>query len=465
MHEDEIPIGRAKDLRGKQFGRLQPIYRTYNTNAGDTKWHCKCECGNEINVTTSNLQSGHTKSCGCLAKETAAKNGQKSSEKISQTSIGKNLKNEINNQYENWLVIKISDKIASNGARSWTCQCQECGYEMDILGSKLRSNTYPKCPYCTDKLSIIGQKFDKLTVLEASNERDTNGAILYKCQCDCGNIVYRRRQQLKDGHYSSCGCDINYKRREKLKKQLIGKQIDDLLVLSLNENNFLYGEYTWNCQCKCGNIVIKHTDVLLNDYEHYHSCNDCARKYHRVPIGTKIGYLELKDYIEDENNILIGYQCYCHKCNQSIKLDTISYRNRIRRGQELATCGCDRIQSYGELKIQNLLNINNISYIHDKAYFKDLIDIKQNIGLCRFDFIIFQNNLPLYIIEYDGEQHFSFRNSGWNTEEEYYNTIKRDNFKNEYCLKNNIPLIRIPYTHLNDLCIEDLLLETSKFII
>jgi hypothetical protein len=36
--------------------------------------------------------------------------------------------------------------------------------------------------------------------------------------------------------------------------------------------------------------------------------------------------------------------------------------------------------------------------------------------------------------------------------------------KNQWCLDNNILLIRIPYTHYNDLCLEDLLPETSKFI-
>ena len=34
-----------------------------------------------------------------------------------------------------------------------------------------------------------------------------------------------------------------------------------------------------------------------------------------------------------------------------------------------------------------------------------------------------------------------------------------------YAKEHNIPLIRIPYTRLNDLCLEDLLLETSTFII
>ena len=44
-------------------------------------------------------------------------------------------------------------------------------------------------------------------------------------------------------------------------------------------------------------------------------------------------------------------------------------------------------------------------------------------------------------------------------------TKERDAFKNEWCKENNILLIRIPYWHLKDLCIEDLKLETSKFII
>ena len=466
MYENEIPLGRAKNLQGQKFGRLTPLYRTYNTKNNDVQWVCKCDCGKEKTITTNNLVSGHTRSCGCLQNEQRKINAQKGKQKISKANKGKYIINEINNQYDNWLVINISDKIASNGAKFWLCKCQKCGYEMEILGSNLRLNRYPKCPACTDKLSIIGQKFNKLTVLEVSNFRDkNNGTILYKCQCDCGNIVYRRRKQLKDKHYSSCGCDTNYKRREELKKQLIGKQIDDLLILSLNENKFLYGEYTWNCQCKCGNIIIRNTSALLNDKEHYHSCNDCARKYHRISIGTKIGYLELKNYIEDENNILIGYQCYCYKCNQIVDLDCHKYRNITRRRGELATCGCDVIQSYGEEKIKNILNQNNINYIFDKRYFKDLIFPKTN-GICRFDFIILnKENKVSYIIEYDGKQHFDYKDTGWNNEENYILTHEHDLFKNQYCFNNNIILIRIPYWHLDNLKLQDLLPEISTYIL
>ena len=34
-----------------------------------------------------------------------------------------------------------------------------------------------------------------------------------------------------------------------------------------------------------------------------------------------------------------------------------------------------------------------------------------------------------------------------------------------YWKENNINLIRIPYWHYNDLCLDDLLVETSKFIV
>ena len=41
---------------------------------------------------------------------------------------------------------------------------------------------------------------------------------------------------------------------------------------------------------------------------------------------------------------------------------------------------------------------------------------------------------------------------------------KHDLIKSKWCKENNIPLIRIPYTHFDNLCLNDLLLETSNFI-
>lgn len=120
------------------------------------------------------------------------------------------------------------------------------------------------------------------------------------------------------------------------------------------------------------------------------------------------------------------------------------------------SCGCSRTKSVGEEKIFNLLRDNNYAFEVEKSF--DSLRYEQG-GIPRFDFYV-ENK---YLIEYDGKQHF-LENYGWkvNSLEEQK---EKDNYKNNWCKDNNIPLIRIPYTHLKDLCIEDLLLETSTFII
>lgn len=55
-----------KDLTGMKFGLLTPLYDTGNrNNTGHVIWHCKCDCGNECDVLSTNLLSKHTMSCGC----------------------------------------------------------------------------------------------------------------------------------------------------------------------------------------------------------------------------------------------------------------------------------------------------------------------------------------------------------------------------------------------------------------
>lgn len=51
----------------------------------------------------------------------------------------------------------------------------------------------------------IGDKFNKLIVLEKTNRR-LNRSIIYKCKCDCGNIAYVKSTNLIKGYTKSCGC-------------------------------------------------------------------------------------------------------------------------------------------------------------------------------------------------------------------------------------------------------------------
>jgi len=71
-------IGRGgKDLRKENFGLLTPVecLGAIRDKVGNNIWRCQCKCGNEIEVPSNNLQSGHTTSCGCHALACRTKHG------------------------------------------------------------------------------------------------------------------------------------------------------------------------------------------------------------------------------------------------------------------------------------------------------------------------------------------------------------------------------------------------------
>lgn len=55
-----------RDLSNMRFGHLVAIEPCgYNDKHTKRLWRCKCDCGNETVVTTSDLTAGNTMSCGC----------------------------------------------------------------------------------------------------------------------------------------------------------------------------------------------------------------------------------------------------------------------------------------------------------------------------------------------------------------------------------------------------------------
>lgn len=56
------------DITGKRFGRLVAIERVGSQHKSPL-WKCKCDCGNIIDVSLQKLNTGDTKSCGCLKKD------------------------------------------------------------------------------------------------------------------------------------------------------------------------------------------------------------------------------------------------------------------------------------------------------------------------------------------------------------------------------------------------------------
>lgn len=61
------------DVSGKKYGRLFAIKKIGISKCGNIVWQCVCECGRRLDIRSSLLINGNTKSCGCFQKEEAVK--------------------------------------------------------------------------------------------------------------------------------------------------------------------------------------------------------------------------------------------------------------------------------------------------------------------------------------------------------------------------------------------------------
>lgn len=105
--------------------------------------------------------------------------------------------------------------------------------------------------------------------------------------------------------------------------------------------------------------------------------------------------------------------------------------------------------SSGEKYVYDFLKSKNIKF--DTQYVFDDLRSKKDVCL-RFDFAILSDDGNVEcLIEIDGKQHYQFIGYFYNDMEEFETRKYNDNLKNEYCKKNNIPLIRIPYENINDI--------------
>jgi hypothetical protein len=60
---------RRRDISGMRFGRLVALSVSGKTPTGQLRWECLCDCGTNVDVTSTGLVQGATRSCGCLKHE------------------------------------------------------------------------------------------------------------------------------------------------------------------------------------------------------------------------------------------------------------------------------------------------------------------------------------------------------------------------------------------------------------
>lgn len=292
---------------------------------------------------------------------------------------------------------------------------------------------------------ITGQQFGRLTVL--TREEPYSYPVKWICQCECGNAKAIKGASLVQGLTQSCGCLKN--------ENLVGKKINYLTVVELLDVRARNRQKVYRCLCDCGNYInVRSSDLKTGNTKSCGCYNKQLSHDRYIDIsGQRFGNLTVIEIGNGSVEGVLYWKCQCDCGN------VVNVPSRNLRDGHTTSCGC--IKSKGEQKIIQILKCNNINFKTNYTFDDFRFDITN--GIPRYDFgILLDNNKLKYLIEYDGIQHFDAL-GGWNDKESFHERHSRDIQKNKYCLHNNIPLIRIPYWHYDDLCLEDLLIETTKF--
>lgn len=224
-------------------------------------------------------------------------------------------------------------------------------------------------------------------------------------------------------------------------KQLVFKAVqDEYSVIGEYKKSRLLLDMQHNT---CGRIF----KMRPNDFQSGRRCPHCHGKFKKSP---KEFVDEVCNLVGDEYSVLQDYDGAHAKID--IKHNECGYAWSIAPTSFLGGTRCPRCTvSKGEDGIQEWLSDNNIPYIAQYT-FEDC----KNVFELPFDFAIFDDNKSLkMLIEYDGEQHFKPVQFGGmsykRAQDNYKRCVHNDIIKNTYCKDNNIELLRIPYTKLDNL--------------
>lgn len=231
--------------------------------------------------------------------------------------------------------------------------------------------------------------------------------------------------------------------------------IDNFMIYLKNKYpnyHLLDGQEYTGCRTKMKFICDKHIErgiqynFITNIVDNGHVCKYCS--YDKLSSERTISVEKAKELCNErdvlyfdkytkENETMIQYKCI----NHDFDVQEMSLSHFKESKHPCRYC----IKFNGEIAIQDFLIKNNIPFVTQKTFNECVYK-----RMLKFDFYIPSCN---YCIEYDGQQHFEpvkFKKC-CDVDKSYILTQVRDKIKNEYCNKNNIKLIRIPYWEYNNI--------------
>ena len=205
-------------------------------------------------------------------------------------------------------------------------------------------------------------------------------------------------------------------------------------------DQYINSRISMNYICSCGN----QTKISLDNLRAGKKCKKCwNKKQHAI---SKFSQSEVEKFFANSGCILLDkytntkipvrYICVCgHESKTTF--------NSFKSGRRCKYCR----QSRGEQAIELHLKTKGCKFERE---YKSTCKNKKTLA---FDFAI-ETATGLKLIEYQGRQHYepvNFGSKKTDYKEEFKKIQKRDIKKKEWCQKNDIPLLAIPYKEFKNI--------------
>lgn len=191
---------------------------------GGWKGLYQCSCGKQKLIRNSDVNSGKTKSCGCLRKKVLSET--KSADLTDKT-------------FGYWKVLYRVEGQTGHGS-IWHCRCENCGTERDVQYSNLVEGKSKSCGCLRKEVlsdDLTNKRFGSLVAKEPLYnypKQCSEESTYWRCDCDCGNSFITTAKRLKQGNTQSCGCLVS-KGENKIKELLISMGIEYLSQYSFDD--------------------------------------------------------------------------------------------------------------------------------------------------------------------------------------------------------------------------------------
>lgn len=249
-------------------------------------------------------------------------------------------------------------------------------------------------PEIKENLSkVIGKTYKGFTILEVMDSFDGKEVKrICKCQCSCGNIVYRKFPEALYGSHKKKYCCPQKKSALKTVKKLkdyshlVGQIFGELVILEIRQpqlksySNSKYKQKIQRCVCccSCGKIFTTRVQSVIRGETK--SCGHASRRYRDENftslLGTKVGRLSVLSVAnlpeEEKTEDRTEYVC---KCDCGFKLVLSINDIATKTLTKCPACQEDFLAQKEEGALANGFGLKNISWSEKEQHF--VISIKR----------------------------------------------------------------------------------------